>query len=681
MAERVGRLLLKTLADAGGIAKLSAAHEEVSAHHGNNYLPLLERYYRSHRAALFTLLDTVELEPTSAERSVLDAIEFVRANRYRTGEHIREKVTLERVNEDGEQAQVTLAVDIAAFAGESWRKILRPKDRPGWLVRRHLEVCAFSYLAAELRSGDIAIVGADSYADLHAQLMSWEECAPLVEQFCGQAGIPTEAKELTAFYRAQLTDIAEVVAAGFPHNTDLRFEDGTPVLTRRKGADRRPSALRLEAAIHERLPERGLLDILARTAHEVGWTRHFGPASGSDPKIRDAMARYVLMTFADGTLLGPAQVARHMRGEVSAHELSIAANKHATCPKVDAASTDVKNAFAKLDMAGMWGDGHSVAVDGSQVDTWENNILAESHIRYGGYGGIAYRHISDTYIALFSHFIPCGVWEAVYIIEGLLKNDSDIKPDTIHADTQGQSLPVFGLAALLGFDLMPRIRNWADLNFYRPTTTACYEHIDSLFGDNVIDWGLIETHWTDLLRTALSIAQGRLSSVTLLRRLGNNSHKNRLYRVFRELGRVIRTITLLRYLADPGLREQITAITNKAEAFHGFSQWLMFGGEMIGRNDPDYQEKIIKFNELLANCTIYSTACDITAAANALAADGHPVEADDLVTVTPYITHTIRRFGDWVLDLSPPEQLPVTRLDLVPGALLPGGVSASPSFP
>lgn len=274
------------------------------------------------------------------------------------------------------------------------------------------------------------------------------------------------------------------------------------------------------------------------------------------------------------------------------------------------------------------------------------------------------------------------MWEAVYIIEGLLENDSDIKPDTIHADTQDQSLPVFGLAALLGFDLMPRIRNWADLNFYRPATTARYEHIDSLFGDNVIDWGLIETHWTDLLRTAILIAQGRLSSVTLLRGLGNNSHKNRPYRAFRELGRVIRTITLLRYLSDPGLREQITAITNKAEAFHGFSQWLMFGGEMIGRNDPDYQEKIIKFNELLANCTIYSTACDITAAANALAADGHPVDADDLVTVTvtPYITHTIRRFGDWVVDLSPPEQLPVTRRDLVPGALLPGGVSVSPSL-
>ncbi|WP_432968057.1 Tn3 family transposase [Dactylosporangium sp. CA-233914] len=36
---------------------------------------------------------------------------------------------------------------------------------------------------------------------------------------------------------------------------------------------------------------------------------------------------------------------------------------------------------------------------------------------------------------------------------------SDIQPDIIHADAQGQSLPVFGLTAPLGFELLPRIRN------------------------------------------------------------------------------------------------------------------------------------------------------------------------------------------------------------------------------
>jgi TnpA family transposase len=235
---------------------------------------------------------------------------------------------------------------------------------------------------------------------------------------------------------------------------------------------------------------------------------------------------------------------------------------------------------------------------------------------------------------------------------------------------------VFGLAALLGFELLPRIRNWHDLIFYLPDPRTRFQHIDALFGDNAINWGLIEKHWTDLLRTAISIREGRVSSVTLLRRLGNHSRKNRLYRAFRELGRVIRTITLLRYLSEPELREQITAITNKAEAFHGYSEWLMVGGKLIGHNDPDHQEQVVKFNELTANCAIYSTALDITDAANALAAEGHPVDHDDLAAITPYITHTIRRLGDLVLDLDPPDAVPATRLDLEPRALFPGGPAA-----
>lgn len=139
---------------------------------------------------------------------------------------------------------------------------------------------------------------------------------------------------------------------------------------------------------------------------------------------------------------------------------------------------------------------------------------------------------------------------------------------------------------------------------------------------------------------------------------------------------MIRTITLLRYLSEPQLREQITAITNKAEAFHGYSEWLMVGGKLIGHNDPAHQELVVKFNELMANCAIYSTALDITDAANALAAEGHSVDHDDLATITPYITHTIRRLGDLVLDLDPPNAVPTTRLDLQPRVLFPGGPAA-----
>jgi Tn3 transposase DDE domain len=172
------------------------------------------------------------------------------------------------------------------------------------------------------------------------------------------------------------------------------------------------------------------------------------------------------------------------------------------------------------------------------------------------------------------------VWEAVYILDRLLKNTSDIQPDTLHADTQGQSTPVFGLAHLLGIHLMPRIRNWKDLTLFRPSRTAHYRHIDGLFAE-AINWELMHMHLPAMLRVVLSIKAGRLTASTLLRRLGTYSRKNRLYLAFRELGRVVRTAFLLRYLSDAELRQTIHAATNKSEAFNRFVQWLFFGGEQL----------------------------------------------------------------------------------------------------
>jgi hypothetical protein len=64
-----------------------------------------------------------------------------------------------------------------------------------------------------------------------------------------------------------------------------------------------------------------------------------------------------------------------------------------------------------------------------------------------------------------------------------------------------------------------------------------------------------------------------VSSVTLMRRFSSNSRKNQIYKAFREVGRVMRTVALPRFLADSGLRARVTAATNKAEAYNGFSAW------------------------------------------------------------------------------------------------------------
>lgn len=108
------------------------------------------------------------------------------------------------------------------------------------------------------------------------------------------------------------------------------------------------------------------------------------------------------------------------------------------------------------------------------------------------------------------------------------------------------------------------------------------------------------------------------------------------------------------------MREEIHANTNKVEAFNGFAKWINFGGEILQENDPDEQEKLIKFNNLVANGLIFQNVIDQTRIIKDLVDNGFKVKAEDLVTLSPYLTSHIKRFGDYIVDLTEiPPQLDV----------------------
>lgn len=341
----------------------------------------------------------------------------------------------------------------------------------------------------------------------------------------------------------------------------------------------------IDQLLRERLPERTIVDILAETEYWLRWTRRFGPLSGFEARLDAPRERYIATTFCYGCYLGPTQTARSMKA-TDRRQVAYVNPHHVTEQHLSEALVEVINAYHRFQLPRWWGSGQSASADGTQWAVYEQNLLSEYHIRYGGWGGIGYYHVSDTYIALFSQFITCGVWEAVYILDGLLENRSELRPDTLHADTQGQSECIFGLAHRLAIHLMPRIRNWKGLTLYRPGPALAVQHIGELFSDTV-NWALIATHVPDMLRVALSVSQGKIRSSTLLRKWGTYSRKNKLYLAFRELGRVVRTLFLLRYLGDQELRRTITSATNTSEAWNAFIQWVAFGGEgVIGHRFP-----------------------------------------------------------------------------------------------
>ncbi len=630
----LGRHVRQVLIDNGGIETLAANYRLVSAYHDDNYLPLLWGSYQSHRSLLFSLSRQLQIRAATQDEIVLDALHFIQKHQDKTRDYWPDEISLE-------------------FASEKWISQIRTVHKgKSVLNRRMLEVCVFSYIANSIRSGDVYVAGSEEFADYRAQLLSWEECQQRLAAYCEALDMPQTAVEFVQSLRQQLTDLAQQVDEGFPENSDLSFDkDGKPHLKRTVKQPLPEGTKALREAIKERMPERHLLDILKHVHYWVNYTAHFGPPSGSEPKLADTVSRYLMTIFGYGCDLGPAQLARHARGLVTLRMLKRINDQHINTTKLEVATRDIINEYARFQLPFYWGRGKAVITDGTQFELRENTLMGEHHIRYGRFGGIAYHHISDTYIALFSHFITCGVWEAVYIIDGLIKNESDIQPDTVHADTQGQSEPVFGLAHLLGIQLMPRMRTWNKVAFYRPDKETKYQHIDSLF-TRTINWQLIEAHWQDLMQVVLSIQAGTVLPSTLLQRLGSHSRQSKLYQAFREVGRVVRTMFLLEFISNTPLRARIIAETTKIEAYHSFLDWVYFGGDgTIVVGDPVEQEKRIKYMDLVGNAVMLQNVADMTDVLHQLAQEGVHITQAMVARLSPYLTEHIKRFGDYVLDM------------------------------
>jgi len=522
--------------------------------------------------------------------------------------------------------------------------------------RRQLEVVAILELAAAIKAGEVFVSGSLSFDRFWDRLPSEAASPTAIDAYATARGWAHGADGLVRAVKTALEQKAGFLdnAVGSGQQAYLqRGRHGRPVVTRLRAVVTPESAIDLENQMMAHMPERAVLEAISNTENWAQWGRHFGPPSRLGPQIKDANHRYVLTTFAYGCGLGPTEAARHLGGTVSADQLAFADRRHVDIADLRAASADLINLYARFELPQQWGTGQSAAADGTHFETYEDNLLAEHHIRYGKTGGIAYRHVADNYIALFSRFIACGTYEATYILDALLQNLSDVQPNRVHADTHGQSAAVFGLAYLLGIELMPRIRRWHTLNLYRSDNANRYSRINSLFS-GTDNWMLIHEHYPLFMQLALAIQSGTIAPSAVLAKVNSYSTKNRFALALKELGNAVRTTYLLEWIMDESLRRTVHKGTTKIERHHKFAKHLAFGaGGHLRSNNPADQEKAIVYNELVANAVALQNVVDQTQALHTLKSKGVSIRPADLAFLSPYATSKLKRFGDYPTDLKP----------------------------
>ena len=319
------RLARRTVEQAGGFEAQLADIEAVAAHHANNYMPLVARHRRRDRATMFAFV--------ARRRAGGHERRSQRAGRRRARAGALAPDPRLHPRPSSRASRVDLS-----FASEQWQRRRRDRDHPGRLDRRHFEACVFTYLASELRTGDIAVRGSQAYANWAAPAtpVGGLRAAARTSSAPRPACRPPRKRSPTRCGPSSPIR-PPTVDAGYPENTDLVIDQatGVPSLKRRRGQGQRARA----RWSWRRRSRSGCPSGRCSRSSRAPPTGLSG-GGGSGPRRAptrsspDPLLRYVLTTFTYGANLGPAQAARHIRG-VSAHELGATAARHFTTEKLE----------------------------------------------------------------------------------------------------------------------------------------------------------------------------------------------------------------------------------------------------------------------------------------------------------------------------------------------------------
>ena len=617
--------------------------------HGfNNYHQFLpRRYTRPLRKALLDCLDLLEIDHTAHGGNLLKCLNAVARYRNEKMKSLAVSAVDYESNNDG-----SLAID---WISDQWNTVLFTDQKPNRINRfmHHgmFELSVMTEIARRFVSGDIFVQKSTKYDDYRQHLVTWDEYYELVSDFCDEVGLSEDPATFVRDLKRTFTDTAQAVDDKIPDDNFVVLNRDSISLKKRKTEKDKRHTKKVDQALRDNLADIDIIDLLIET---VDWTeieKLFGPLSGHQRKVKDYKKRLVASLLCFGCNLGPSQTARSIKS-LTRKQIAYLNLSHVREKDLTKATEKIINTYNEYDLPKYWGTGENASVDGTRFDMYEQNLLSEYHLRYASYGGIGYYLVSDKYIALFSRFIPCGVREAMHLLDAIMENESDIQPDKVQGDTHAQSTIVFGLAHLLGIKLMPRISNINSLLFFKPDRRIRYKHVDELFSEG-INYQLIRDNYRDMLRIAISIKEGKVSASTIARRLGSRGIRNSLYFAFRELGRVVRTQFLLEYISDIDLRETITASTCKSEEFNDFIQWVFFFNRgMIQENLRAEQEKMIRYSHLVANQVILYNVNAMTKTLRELKKDGLSVTPEVLRGLSPYRTEHINLLGDYTIDTS-----------------------------
>lgn len=403
---------------------------------------------------------------------IVDALEFRSNNSIH--QPVIQALTLLKAYRDSSQHYFSDHDDvpIEGVIRPKWRDIVVEQSDDGKIRinRINYEIGVLQTLRERLRSKEIWIVGASRYRNPDEDLPRDFETHR--QAYYDALKLPSDPDVFIAGIKQTMAKALAILNKGMPKNTQVHLRDqgkNRICLTPLEAQPEPENLQHMKAEIFRRWASTSLLDMLKETDLRIDFTKVFRSSRQREALGRGTLQRRLLLClYALGTNAGLKPVAAGGHG-VSYQELLYVRHSFLQKNTLREAIAQIVNATFAARLPEIWGSGTtSCASDSKKFGAWDQNLLTEWHVRYGGRGVMIYWHVEEKSVCIYSQLKRCSSSEVAAMIEGVLRHETDADIQKQYTDSHGQSEVGFAFCSLLGFELLPRLKAIASQKLYLP---------------------------------------------------------------------------------------------------------------------------------------------------------------------------------------------------------------------
>lgn len=620
--------------------KLQTATQRVvdlTAEAEDNSIKVIAQKYRSARRFLPYFLQLIRFSALPTAQPILDAIHFIK--------------------EQEEQKTKTFKLEDTpqAFIPDSWKQYIYPtKDQ---ISKPHYIMSLMEQLRLAIRRRDMFVKPSLKWTDPRRKLLQGEAWKKIRSAICRGLDRSEKAQDQLALLQKQLDECYYRTEANLENNSALRIEKKKGkdrfVLTPLEAQEGLPGLKRLKEKIQALTPQVDLPQLIMEVNNWTGFDRQFLHLNERQAQVKNFETSLCAVLLAEACNIGVQPIHRPNNPALSSARLNWVKQNYLHAENLVKANVNLVGFQYQLPLAGHWGGGEVASADGMRFIVPVRTINARPNSKYfGPHRGVTYYNFtSNQFTGFHSIVIPGTIRDSMYILSGLLEQQTDLEPVQVMADTAGYSDIVFGLFYLLGYQFSPRIADTGSTRFWRMDRNTDYGQLNGI-ARHKINVELIKTYWDDMLRLAGSLKTGKVRAHQIIQILQRGGYPNALGKAVRELGRIIKTIHSLTFVDDEHYRRNILNQLNRGESRHGLARAIFHGQKgQIRKRYTQGQENQLEALGLVMNMAILWNTRYMQLAIDHLRHEGLQISPQEIARLSPLGQEHINMLGRYSFNL------------------------------